>query len=469
MTKIDETLKKITAGISKENTQDSSSTDRDQRTTIGDPDCPICHGVGFYRMDVPVDNPEFGKMHICACRQQEVVQQVHQQLTRFANLEAVRQFTFETFESEGRSGTLTPLQAISLKTAYNTCQRFAGNLDGWLLLMGPFGCGKTHLAAAIANHAVSLGVPTLFLTVPDLLDWLRFAYQDAETTFEKRFEEIRNIQLLVLDDFGTENATPWAQEKLFQIVNHRYLNRLPLVITTNQPMDGIESRISSRLQDPSLVQRLHINAPDYRHPSAAGDHPDLSTLSLHQKQTFESFDLRENEGLKAAETGSLDKAMKAAKKFADEPRGWIVFLGDYSTGKTHLAAAIGNYRASQGQPPLLVSVPDLLDHLRASFHPESRESYDHRFEDIRTCSLLILDDLGAHSSTPWAKEKLYQLFNYRYDAELPTVITSSQSLEALDARLRMKLIDDRICKIHMLAVPSYIGRQPKSSSRSRKN
>jgi DNA replication protein DnaC len=302
MTKIDETLKKITAGISKENTPDSSNTE--ERTTIGDPNCPICQGVGFYRMEVPVGHPEFGRIHICTCRQQEVVQQVHQRLTRFANLEAVHQFTFDTFQPEGRQGTLTPTQAISLRTAYKTCQSYAGNLEGWLLLMGPFGCGKTHLAAAIANQSVSLGVPTLFLTVPDLLDWLRFAYQDKETTFEQRFEEIRNIQLLVMDDFGTENATPWSQEKLFQIINHRYLNRLPLVITTNQPMDTIEERIRSRLQDPSLVQRLHINAPDFRHPSAAGDHPDLSTLNLHYKQTFDSIDLRQAEGLKPAETAS---------------------------------------------------------------------------------------------------------------------------------------------------------------------
>ena len=63
-----------------------------------------------------------------------------------------------------------------------------------------------------------MGVPTLFLTVPDLLDTLRFAYNDEDTTFEERFDEIRNAKLLVLDDFGTQNATGWAQEKLFQII-----------------------------------------------------------------------------------------------------------------------------------------------------------------------------------------------------------------------------------------------------------
>ena len=79
---------------------------------------------------------------------------------------------------------------------------------GWLLLMGTYGCGKTHLAAAIANFAVQMGVPTLFLTVPDLLDWLRFSYGNSETNFETRFDEIRNIQLLVLDDLGHKTPPP---------------------------------------------------------------------------------------------------------------------------------------------------------------------------------------------------------------------------------------------------------------------
>ena len=111
-----------------------------------------------------------------------------------------------------------------------------------------------------------MGVPTLFLTVPDLLDTLRYAYDSEDTTFEKRFEEIRNAQLLVLDDFGTQNATGWAQEKLFQIVNYRYINKLPTIVTSNLALDEIEERIRSRLADPELVTQVRIIAPDFRRP-----------------------------------------------------------------------------------------------------------------------------------------------------------------------------------------------------------
>ena len=65
-----------------------------------------------------------------------------------------------------------------------------------------------------------------------------------------------------MDDFGTHNATPWAQEKLFQILNYRYINKLPLVVTTNLPLGQIEERIRSRLEDPDLVTQARILAAD---------------------------------------------------------------------------------------------------------------------------------------------------------------------------------------------------------------
>ena len=80
------------------------------------------------------------------------------------------------------------------------------------------------------------------------------------------------------------------------------------------------------------------------------------------------------------------------------PEGWLVFLGPSGCGKTHLAAAIANYRLSQGQPALFVVVPDLLDHLRSCYDPQSAMSYDELFEQVKQAPLVILDDLGMQSS-----------------------------------------------------------------------
>jgi DNA replication protein DnaC len=429
----------------------------------GDPDCPFCHGLGYLRQDVPLEHPDFGKVQICSCRQEQVTRQVRQRLFELSNLDELSHLTFDNFEARGRVG-LWPQQADSLEIAYNQSQHFANSLDGWLLLTGGFGCGKTHLAAAIANFAVSLGVPTLFITVPDLLDALRFAFQDPGTTFEKRFEEIRQAPLLVMDDFGTQNATPWAQEKLFQIVNYRYTNRLPLVLTTNMVLDEIEGRIRSRLEDPDLVSTVRILASDYRNPTGDMGHHQLSSLELLNRCKFSSFDSRTKEEIDENDLKSLEKAFNAAHSFAENPRGWLILMGGYGSGKTHLAASIANMRADAQTPPLFIVVPDLLDHLRATFNPTSTVSLDRRFEEVRTAPLLILDDLGAQSHTPWVKEKLYQLFNYRYNAELPTVITTSMSLEEMDPRLRSRMIDKRLCAIYAITVPPYSGVEWKKST-----
>ena len=100
--------------------------------------------------------------------------------------------------------------------------------------------------------------------------------------------------------------------------------------------------------------------------------------------------------------------------------------GTYGCGKTHLAAAIANHQLTAGRPtPMFVVVPDLLDHLRATFSPTSATTLDRLFEQVKSAPLLVLDDLGTESATPWAREKLFQLLNYRYAARLPTVITTS--------------------------------------------
>jgi DNA replication protein DnaC len=429
--------------------------------TLGDPNCPHCHGLGYLRREADTGSPDFGKLDICVCRQPQVAQAVRERLFSLSHLDELQSLTFDSFNTHGRKG-LGVSQANSLEWAFNRARQYAGQLNGWLLLQGGFGCGKTHLAAAIANFAVSMGVPTLFLTVPDLLDTLRFSFDSEDTPFEQRFDEIRNAPLLVLDDFGTQNATAWAQEKLFQIMNYRYINKLPLVVTTNLEMDQIEARIRSRLADPELVSTVHILAPDYRRPTDDKGHPDLSSLDLHASRTFASFDDRRNEGLGADEVRSLEKAVKTATAFAARPRGWLVVTGPYGSGKTHLAAAIANSLTDKGNPPLFIMVPDLLDHLRATFDPLSKVSYDHRFDQIRTSRLLVLDDLGAQSTSPWAKEKLHQLFNYRYNAELPTVITvADEMLGSIDERLRVRLLDERICTICTITAPAYHGARAK--------
>jgi DNA replication protein DnaC len=423
----------------------------------GRPDCPDCGGLGWLHPAVPVDHPHFGQAVPCACLAATLAAERRSRNAADADLGALSGMTFETFRTDAAGNS--PEGKRSLEAAFDAARAFAESPSDWLVLHGGFGCGKTHLAAAIVNDRLAAGEPALFVVVPDLLDRLRAAYApDSEEAFEDRFAAVRDAPLLVLDDLGTQAPTAWAAEKLFQLLNHRYTNRLPTVVTTNCAIDDLDARLQSRLGHWGMVRQIEIKALDYR----GGVRPEsdlVSTLNLYADMTFENWDARAAH-LEPSAAENLARAHGVARAYADEPSGWLVLTGDHGVGKTHLAAAIANRRVALGGSALFVVVPDLLDHLRAAFSPTSRVTYDRRFDEIRAAELLVLDDLGTESATPWAREKLFQILNHRYAARLATVVTMSTALKDIDPWLRTRMLDRRRCTVFEILAWPYFGGPP---------
>jgi DNA replication protein DnaC len=158
---------------------------------------------------------------------------------------------------------------LSLVRACHAAKNLArGNLS-WgniLVLAGPTGVGKTHLALAIGWEWFEDGFSVLFTRIDDLLDWLRQGYDD--NTYHQRLEKLQRCSLLILDDLGAEHAKEWAGEKIDRIVDWRYVNRAPLVVTTNARSEDLAPRVASRLADHSCSIVVPIDAEDYRRSGA---------------------------------------------------------------------------------------------------------------------------------------------------------------------------------------------------------
>ena len=414
--------------------------------------CSICGGVGFVHPLLDSGQIDFSRVVPCECRIAYLQGEKLKYLEKYSNLGMLSRFTFDTLLPKGRSELPEVASQENFTQTYQAALAFANNPKGWLVFLGPTGSGKTHLACAVANHRLSMGQPVFYIGVCDLLDHLRSAFSpSSDLSYDELFERVKNIPLLVLDDLGVGSATPWAQEKLEQLFDYRFSAGLATVITTDVALEKLGERLRKHFDDNEFCQVCTISP-------LVGNEMKQSPLQLEllRRMTFDNFDYKRL-NLSPEQRQNLRQAFQLAREFASNPEGWLIFQGVNGCGKTHLAASIANYRLIQGKPVIFVVVPDLLDHLRSTFNPESKISYDEFFERIRTAPLLILDDFEQQSATPWAQEKLYQLINYRYNGVLPTVITTCASLEEIEVRFSSRMVDPKLSLVFNIIAPDYRG------------
>lgn len=153
------------------------------------------------------------------------------------------------------------------KEAYEIAKMYAERFGSYLAkgeglyLVGGYGTGKTHLAAAIALHLISKGIPVVFKTLIDLLAEIRKTFDDDSDASEFDMLELyRTVDLLIIDDLGKESPTEWSLSMLYAIVNERYEACLPMIITTNYSDADLIRRLSvrgDRTTAEAIVSRLH--------------------------------------------------------------------------------------------------------------------------------------------------------------------------------------------------------------------
>ena len=134
------------------------------------------------------------------------------------------------------------------KNAYENAKKYTnklinGETNMGLFITGTYGVGKTYLASCIANETIKNNITVIFGTLIQLLDFIKDTYKDYNTSDKEYLDLYSSIDLLIIDDLGKEKPTEWVLEKLFLIVNNRYNNYLPIVITTNYNRKQLRERL----------------------------------------------------------------------------------------------------------------------------------------------------------------------------------------------------------------------------------
>lgn len=163
--------------------------------------------------------------------------------------------------------------APRMRPAYEAAVQMAdGSWSHWcLVLSGPYGCGKTHLAYAAANYRWNEGSAFRMISAPGLMQQLKNSIDEKRLSIETHApmaygpEDWAKVYgettaLLILDDFGAQQDTEWATAQLFGILNARYDRSLPTFLTTNLSVKQMDPRIESRIAKGLVV----CNGPDQR-------------------------------------------------------------------------------------------------------------------------------------------------------------------------------------------------------------
>lgn len=221
-------------------------------------ECEKCNDTGY-----------FGNT-MCSCFKQQLINQAFKQ----ANLFKINEENFSTFDYGYYSSTPNKEKYGTEKSPFENidaikrlAQNFAHNLDDTkqknLLFTGSSGLGKTFLANCVAAEAIKEGKSVIYQTAPILLDKMvnfKFKFDKTDEEIEE-YNNIFDVDLLILDDLGTETISTAKYSELFNILNTRLLKNKKILISTNLTPTDIkrqydEERIFSRIVGEFIVCRF---------------------------------------------------------------------------------------------------------------------------------------------------------------------------------------------------------------------
>jgi DNA replication protein DnaC len=249
---------------------------------INQPECPFCNAP--QPLAPGAVSTEHGLRQHCDCqqmqeylRQNRVLNDLKDQLMIAKQREDYQKKRAEKLLAESGIGkrflaaTFENYERQRMPKAYDIAlgyvEEFDSNDGQGLLFTGDVGTGKTHLAAAIAGEIIRKYSATVeFVSYVEVLADIRAAFSAHSYEAHRLEERMRKAQLLVIDDLGKEKSSTFTNEFIYRVVNGRYKDKLPLIITSNYGAETLSERLDystfSRIVDQCKV--VEMRGIDYR-------------------------------------------------------------------------------------------------------------------------------------------------------------------------------------------------------------
>lgn len=199
--------------------------------------------------------------YICQCMQQKRLERLFKasKITP-----AFKQKRFDNFDLNGVPPNVQKMFAVAKDYATSFAD-IKEQENNWLAFLGQPGSGKTHLLIAVANSLLEQGYPALYFQHVEGFTELRDALREnGEDSAAAKITEVKKVPVLLWDDLfkGRETPTPWVLEVVFEVMNYRYLNCLPTLISSErlpQELLGIDEAIASRILERAKGRTVVVN------------------------------------------------------------------------------------------------------------------------------------------------------------------------------------------------------------------
>lgn len=226
--------------------------------------CSKCGGAQIYKK-IPIGRKEIeilDKPCPCQKREQERKEkeekehkEKYEEFEREVRIEQLKsrsmmdeKFKKSTFENWNKGSESEKLIKICKKYCENFKENKEENIG--MLLYGNPGVGKTYAVSCITNYLINEQVSVICVSINGLLRQFRSTYNSDNRECENDIlRDIKSVDLLIIDDLGTEQLTEWSNSMLYEILDTRYRANKPLIITTNFGSEEFRKRYHKRLND----------------------------------------------------------------------------------------------------------------------------------------------------------------------------------------------------------------------------